>query len=74
MGGRKDNQCLSFIRFISSLAAQRKNEPQHDKTNRMTCATSEDSDQLGHLPSWISPLCALRTIKDPRLCHAHTED
>ena len=25
-----------------------KNEPQHDKTNKMTCAPSEDSDQPGH--------------------------
>ena len=32
------------------------NEPPHDKTNKMTCAPSTDSDQLGHLPSLIS-LC-----------------
>ena len=30
------------------------NEPQHDKTNKMTCAPSKDSDQCGHLPSLIS--------------------
>ena len=28
-------------------------EPQHDKTNKMTCAPSEDSDQPGHPPSLI---------------------
>ena len=28
-------------------------EPLHDKTNKMTCAPSEDSDQPGHLPSLI---------------------
>ena len=28
-------------------------EPQHDKTNKMTCAPSEDSDQSGHPPSLI---------------------
>ena len=28
-------------------------EPQHDKTNKMTCAPSEDSDQPGHRPSLI---------------------
>ena len=28
-------------------------EPAHDKTNKMTCAPSEDSDQPGHLPSLI---------------------
>ena len=26
-------------------------EPPHDKTNKMTCAPSEDSDQSGHPPS-----------------------
>ena len=29
------------------------NEPPHDKTNRMTCAPSKDSDQPGHPPSLI---------------------
>ena len=28
-------------------------EPQHDKTNKMTCAPIEDSDQPGHPPSLI---------------------
>ena len=28
-------------------------EPSHDKTNKMTCAPSEDSDQPRHLPSLI---------------------
>ena len=28
-------------------------EPSHDKTNKMACAPSEDSDQPGHLPSLI---------------------
>ena len=28
-------------------------EPQHDKTNNVACALSEDSDQPGHLPSLI---------------------
>ena len=34
-------------------------EPPHDKTNKMTCAPSNDSDQPGHLPSLISLRCAL---------------
>ena len=29
------------------------NEPPHDKTNKMACASSEDSDQPGHPPSQI---------------------
>ena len=28
-------------------------EPPHNKTNKMACAPSEDSDQPGHLPSLI---------------------
>ena len=28
-------------------------EPHHDKTNKMSCAPSEDSDQPGHPPSLI---------------------
>ena len=28
-------------------------EPARDKTNKMTCVPSEDSDQPGHLPSLI---------------------
>ena len=30
-----------------------------DKTNKMACAPSKDSDQPGHLPSLISLRCAL---------------
>ena len=29
------------------------NEPRHDKTNKVACAPSEDSDQPGHPPSLI---------------------
>ena len=28
-------------------------EPDHDKTNKVACVPSEDSDQPGHLPSLI---------------------
>ena len=28
-------------------------EPPHDKTNKMACAPSEDSDQPGHPPSLL---------------------
>ena len=27
--------------------------PRHDKTNKMACTPTEDSDQPGHLPSLI---------------------
>ena len=34
-------------------------EPPHDETNKLTCASSEDSDQPGYPPSLISLPCAL---------------
>ena len=33
--------------------SQSTNEPPHDKTNKMTCPPSKDSDQNGHPPSLI---------------------
>ena len=36
-----------FFVFLQSV------EPPHDKTNKMACAPSEDSDQPGHPPSLI---------------------
>ena len=35
----------------STLVLSPTYEPQHYKTNKMTCAPSEDSDQSGHQPS-----------------------
>ena len=43
-------------------------EPPHDKTNRMACAPSEDSDQPGHPPSLIS-VVAVRMKKTWVLCY-----
>ena len=37
------------------------NEPAHDKTNKMTCPPSEDSDQPGHLPRLIG-VCVVRLM------------
>ena len=36
-------------------------EPPHDKTNKMACAPSEDSDQPGHPPSLISAFAVRMT-------------
>ena len=36
--------------FLSRLASWERFEPPHDKTNKMACAPSEDSDQPGHPP------------------------
>ena len=38
-------------------------ESMHNKTNKMTCASSEDSDQPGHPPSLIR-VFAVRSKKD----------
>ena len=51
----------------STLVASPTYEPQHYKTNKMTCAPSEDSDQPGHSPSqWVA--------EDPIFLHADSED
>ena len=38
----------------------------HNKTDKMACASSEDSDQSGHPPSPISLRCNERTAKTDR--------
>ena len=45
----------------STLVVSPTYEPQHYKTNKMTCAPSEDSDQPGHPPSLIR-VFAVRTM------------
>ena len=50
-------------------------ELQHDKTNKVACAPSEDSDQPGHTPSLIRAF-VLRSIgrKGSTVFHADSED
>ena len=43
----------------AELNLQKKIEPPHDKTNKMICAPSKDSNQPGHPSSLISLSCAL---------------
>ena len=57
----------SVVGIGSILVASPTYEPQHYKTNKMTCAPSEDSDQPGHQPSqWVA--------EDPMFLHANSED
>ena len=42
-------------------------QPKHNKNNKITCKSSEDSDQPGH------PLCAQWLAKDQRFLHADSE-
>ena len=48
-------QHCRLVEFLR--AGEKLNEPPHDKTNKIACAPSEDSDQPGHLPSLISLCC-----------------
>ena len=51
----------------SILVASPTYEPQHYKTNKMTCASSEDSDQPAYPTSpWVA--------EDPIFLHADSED
>ena len=50
-------------------------EPPHDKTNKITSATSEASDQPGHPPS-LTRVVAVRSwvAKDPSFLHVDRGD
>ena len=41
------------VKKVMSISPAFAFEPPHDKTSKMTCEPSEDSDQPGHLPSLI---------------------
>ena len=50
-------------------------QPYHDKTNKMVCPPSEDSDHPGHPPSLIRVLqCAQWVAEDPVFLNADSED
>ena len=46
-------------------------EPVHDKTNKMTCAPSDNSDQPGHRPSLIRAFNFKITLKTSDLKMQH---
>ena len=54
-----DNKFYFSCKTITEKKSSVNNEPRHKKTNEMTFALSEDSDQPGHPPSLISLRCAL---------------
>ena len=51
-------------------------EPPHDKTNKMICAPSDNSDQPGHPLSVLngSSQCAQWVAEDPMFLHVDSED
>ena len=44
---------VGFVISWSEASSRSIYEPQHDKTNKMACPPSEDSDQPGHPPNLI---------------------
>ena len=52
-----------------------RNKPPRDKTNKVACAPSEDSDQPGHPPSLIRVFAVCSMVaKDRSFLHADSED
>ena len=45
--------CICPKTFLHGAAQMMQYEPAHDKTYKMACAPSKDSDQPGHPPSLI---------------------
>ena len=61
----KSNQLNFSDKVCFAIYEQQKRisyEPPHDKTNKMICAHSEDSDQPGH-PSGLGRVLAVRMKK-----------
>ena len=66
---RKERQSCCLFKVYTLF------EPQHDKTNKITCAHSEKSNQPGHLPSLIRVFAVrFRVARDPVLLQADSED
>ena len=62
---------MRFAKHLTSFT----NEPPHDKTNKMVCAPSEDTDQPGHPPSVIRIFAVPQWVAmDPSFLHADSED
>ena len=56
--------------FVNSIY-----ELPHDKTNKMTCTPSDDSDQPGHPPSMTRVFAVhSKVAKEPSFLHADSED
>ena len=66
---KSNKRCyLKTFQFIKTF------EPSQDKTNKMTCAPSEASDQPGHPPSLIGVFTVHSTVvKGPLFLHADSE-
>ena len=57
------------------MRTQKRNEPRHDKTNKMSVHPAKIQIRLGIRPVWSeSSLCTHWVAKDPRFLHADSED
>ena len=65
-------QVVVLLHIIPAMFLLNTFEPPRDKTNKMACAPSNDSDQPGHPPSLIR-VFAVRSAKDPSFLHADSE-
>ena len=64
------SHCLQMVTFSVVVF-----EPPHDKTNKVACAPSEDSDQPRHRPSLIRVFaCTQWKAKDPSFVHADSDN
>ena len=59
LGNASLNIHSAFDKYPRNPRSVSQNEPPHDKTNKTTCAPSEDSDQAGHPPSLIRVFAVL---------------
>ena len=64
LGTRSDHFIYQFTYNVT--------EPAHEKTYKMACAPSEDSDQPGHPPSLTSLRCLHEDSLGPKLPHECT--
>ena len=73
------SRCISTLQLVKhqqrrTFIISTKNELRHDKTNKMACAPSEDSDQPRHPPSLIRDFAVRRTFGSLATHWAHSED
>ena len=64
----------SYVLLRSLFWGSMKHKPQHDKTNKMTYAPSENSDQPGRPSSLIRVFACAQWVADPPFLHADIED
>ena len=75
LASQQATKALIRLRIMDHNAAHFKFEPEHDKTNKTTCARTEDSGQSGHPPSPIRVfIWAVWVANDLNFCQLDSED